>query len=165
MKKVRITALCLALCLCAALLSACGSKSKVKDDVSVETVAQAVDTAIGNAGDLVAVDENYISGSMKMDVSDYGEYIVKINAYGANVDEYGIFHGKDADQTAEIAKAVEAYLKMRVDTWMDEYMPEEKPKMEAATYKTVGNYVVYAVLEDASQQAAFDAVESALGAK
>ena len=87
-----------------------------------------------------------------------------MNAFGANVDEYGIFKAKDEEQAKEIAAAVEAYLKMRNDTWMTEYMPEERPKMEAASYETAGLYVMYAVLADEAKTAAFDAFTASLQA-
>jgi hypothetical protein len=32
---------------------------------------------------------------MKMDVSAFSEYTVKINGYGVNIDEYGVFKGAD----------------------------------------------------------------------
>jgi hypothetical protein len=58
--------------------------------------------------------------------------------YGANVDEYGVFRGADEAQAAEIKKAVEDYLAMRVDSWMDAYMPEEKPKVTSAQIEDRG---------------------------
>ena len=152
--------------LCLGLLCACGGGeiSDYRTDVSVADIAAKVDEAIQAGDNMASVDANYILNRMELDVSDYAEYVVKVNAFGANVDEYGIFKAKDADQAAEIASAVEAYLKMRNDTWMTEYMPEERPKMEAATYKTAGLYVMYAVLWDVEKTAAFDAFTGALQA-
>lgn len=142
------------------LLCACGSgKGK---DVPVDDVVAAVDEALGKDESLVAVDENYIKGYMKMDVADYDGFTVKINAYGANIDEYGVFRAKDSSQAKEIKSAVESYLQLRVDSWMDEYMPEEKPKLTAAEVKTNGNYVMYSILSDADKQAAFGAFDGAL---
>ena len=45
---------------------------------------------------------------MKMDVSGFAGWTVKINAYGANIDEYGVFRAADAAQAAEVKAAVEA---------------------------------------------------------
>lgn len=143
-----------------AMLCACGSSAA--SDVPVEDICSAVDTALAKQDKLVAVEENYIKGYMKMDVSDYDQYAVKINAYGANIDEYGIFKSKDAAQTKEVKAAVEAYLQLRLDSWMDEYMPEEKPKLADAEIKTVGNYVMYCILSDSDKSAAFAAFEDAL---
>ena len=93
----RYAALLVMLALALSLLSACGKSSSVAD-VPVEELAQKVDEAIGNDGTLIAVDADYIKGYMRMDVSDYVGFVVKINAYGANIDEYGIFKGADEKQ-------------------------------------------------------------------
>jgi hypothetical protein len=138
------------------VLASCGGDAA--NDVPVSDIAQSVDTAIGNEGDMIAVDETYISGSMKMDVSNFEEYTVKINGYGVNIDEYGVFKGADKEQTEKIADAVKAYLDMR----MTEYMPEEFPKLENAEYRTVGNYVMYAILSDENKASAFSAFEESL---
>lgn len=141
------------------LLCACGSGAK---DVPIEDVVSAVDTALNKGDNLVAVDENYIKGYLKMDVADYDGFTVKINAYGANIDEYGLFKAKDSSQAKEIKAAVEAYLQLRLDSWMDEYMPEEKPKLTSAEIRSSGNYVMYCILGDADKSAAFGALDGSL---
>lgn len=133
------------------LFAACGKAAAEPD---MDTLVAGIDTAIGNDGTMSAVDENYIKGSMKMDVSDYEAYTVKINAKGANIDEYGVFKGKDAAQAKEIKTAVENYLQMRKDTWVTAYMPEERPKLDAAQIWTEGSYVMYAILSDDAKTAA-----------
>lgn len=156
--------------LCAGLLCACNGGDThtdtpaIKTDVTVDDLAAKVDEAIGAGDNMAARDASYIQGMMDMDVSSYAEYVVKTNAMGTNVDEYGIFKGTDEAQAAEIAQAVDAYLKMRNETWMTEYMPEERPKMEAASYEVCGVYVMYAVLADDAKTAAFDAFTGTLKA-
>jgi predicted small lipoprotein YifL len=153
MKKPIFILLAAALALC--LLAACGDKTEYEPDM--DAVVTAIDTAIGNDGSMVAVDDNYIKGSMKMDVSDYAEYTVKINAMGVNIDEYGVFKGTDSTQAKAIKTAVDNYLQMRKDTWMTEYMPEEFPKLQDAEVWTEGNYVMYAILGTDAKTAADDA--------
>ncbi|NCB51827.1 MAG: DUF4358 domain-containing protein [Clostridia bacterium] len=153
MKKHLFILLAAVLALC--LLAACGNKTEYEPVMS--DVVAAVDAAIGNDGSMTAVDENYIKGSMKMDVADYEDYTVKINTMGVNIDEYGVFKGSDSAQAAEIETAVEDYLQMREDTWMPEYMPEEFPKLQAAEVWTEGNYVIYVILGDDAKAAASDA--------
>jgi hypothetical protein len=57
---------------------------------------------------MIAVDETYISGSMKMDVSNFEGVHVKINGYGVNIDEYGIFMAR-TKSSREDSDAVKAY--------------------------------------------------------
>ena len=162
----RSISLLLLACLCLGLLCACGGGeiSDYRTDVAVADIAAKVDEAIGTGDNMAAVDANYVLNRVKLDTDDYESFVMKVNAFGANVDEYGIFKAKDADQAKEIAAAVDAYLQYRNETWMTEYMPEERPKMEAASYETAGLYVMFAVLWDEEKAAAFDAFTSALTA-
>ena len=156
--KNRFAALLLALTMVLALLCACGNTK----DVEVSEIVAALDAALNKGDNLVAVDETYIKGYMKLDVSEYDGFTVKINAKGVNIDEYGVFRAKDSSQVKDIKSAVEGYLQLRIDSWMDEYMPEEKPKLSAAEVQTRGNYVMYCILGDADKSAAFDAFDGAL---
>ena len=141
------------------VLAACGKKTEYEPEVS--SLADLIDASIGNEGALVAADENYIKGMMKMDVSDYAAYTVKINTIGIAIDEYGIFKGADEAQAKDIKTAVENYLQLREDTWMKEYRPEEFPKLQAAEVWTEGNYVMYAILSDDAKAAASGAFTGA----
>lgn len=156
-----------ALLILAALLSLCacssGGKETVeyKTDAAVADIADAV-TAVNSGWNFAAMNESYISGAMKIDVSEYADYIVNMNALGTNVDEYGIFKAKDEASVASVKEDAENYLQFRLDTWMEEYMPEEKPKLENAEIKVCGLYVMYAILDDTSKADAFAAFEAAL---
>jgi len=162
MKKIIALALILAtiftLCACSK-----GSETKVeyKTDVAVSELSEQI-TAVNDGWNFIAMDENYIAGAMKLDVSGYSDYVVNINAFGTNVDEFGIFKAKDEASVAAVKADAENYLKFRLDTWMEEYMPEEKPKLEKAEVKVCGLYVMYAILDDASRADAFAAFETAL---
>lgn len=140
--------------------SGCGGGSKYAENV---LVSNSVDMAVGKDDGLkMAVDELYISNTMKVAVTDIPEYVVKINAHGANVGGHGIFKANGAGHAKQIADQVEAYLKMRSGTWMTEYMPEEHPKMQTASFVAYGNYVMYAVLGDDLKKTTFSALESCL---
>lgn len=165
MKKNTISlVLCAVLIL--SLLAACGgSKSEYRNDVAVSAIGGSIDAILSNGADMKELSDTYITGSMKMDVSDYEEYYVKVASKGINIDEYGIFKGSDAEHTKAIETAVKDYIQFRIDTWMSEYMPEEYPKLENAEVKVCGNYVMYAILSDEEKAAAFDKFESTLKAE
>lgn len=146
------------------LLIACGEKTvEIRNDVAVSDVSAAVASVL-SGDELLSAPETYISGSMKMDVSDYDGYEVKINSQGINIDEFGVFKAKDSSQVAAVEQAVKDYLQFRIDIWMEEYMPEEYPKLENAEIKIAGNYVMYAILSDDGKKAAFNAFEKSLRA-
>lgn len=143
------------------LFAGCGKTAAISNDVAVTDISADI-TAVLSDDALVSVDADYIAGSMKMDVSDYDSYDVKINSKGINIDEFGIFKAKDTAQLTKVTKAVNDYIQMRKDTWMEEYMPEERPKLDSAEVMILGNYVMYAILSDDDKHAAFDAFEKAL---
>ena len=105
---------------------------------------------------------DYILGMMDIDTSEFAEYTVKLRASGANVDEYGIFKAKSDDDVENVKETVQKYLAMRVDTWMPEYMPEEFPKMQKASVKVMGRYVVYCILDDDVKADVFTSIENIL---
>lgn len=146
------------------LLSACGGSASVRDDVAVTDVTTAIVSALGDKDAFVSAPETFITGSMKMDVSDYEAYDIQINSKGVNIDEFGVFKATDSTQVAAIEQAVKAYLQMREDTWMTEYMPEEHPKLQNAEVKTAGNYVMYAILSDSGKEKAFNTFKKSLKA-
>ena len=152
----RTISILLALAALACLLCGCGGKS-ARSDVPVDEIAAAVDKAIGGEK-FTTVDESYVSGRLKVDAAKCDGFVVRLNV----VDEYGVFKAKDAENAKELKAEVEAYLKNRLETWMDEYMPEEKPKVENAECRVFGNYVTYAILSESDRAAVFKAIDAAL---
>lgn len=161
MKNTKIIALFLCLIMTAAALTACGG-GDVRNDVAVSELSAKINSELESGADLVDAPESYISSSMGFDLSSVSEYVVKINSRGVNIDEYGIFKAADDSQLQQLQTAVSNYLQFRVDTWMVEYMPEEFPKLQNAETKTIGNYVMYAILSDSDKQAVFSAFEKTL---
>ncbi len=144
MKKTACILLILAVLLA---LGACGKKDAWRTDVPLSSLAETVEKHL-DAGSLAAMQESYLKGAMKLDPSIFSEWLVKINAYGANIDEYGIFKAPDEAGVAAVREAAEGYLKLRRDTWMEEYMPEEKPKLTQAEVRVCGLYVFYTIVSD-----------------
>ena len=157
-KTTRAIALLTAFFALLSLLCACGGGKAARSDVPVEDLAAAVDKAIGSDKYSTA-EESYVRGRLQIDLGSCESYVVRLSGV---VDEYGVFKAKDADAVKTLEKEVQDYLKNRLETWMDEYMPEEKPKVENAECRVFGNYVVYAILSDSSRSAAFKAVDNAL---
>ena len=154
--------ICILLCLAALLcLGACGKKAAWRTDVPLSTLAEAVEKHL-DGGSLAAMQESYLKGAMKLDPAIFADWLVKINAYGANIDEYGIFKAPDEAGVATVKQAAEDYLKLRRDTWMEEYMPEEKPKLTQAEVKVCGLYVIYAIVSDDARGKIFTDFENAL---
>ncbi len=161
MKRTKKIALSLALVMLLCLLAACGGGSAARNDVAVKDISDAIAAALGNEN-FVEPPESYITGSMKIDPSAFVEYRIQMNSKGVNIDEFGVFKGKDADDTAKIQQTVKDYLAYRDESWMPEYMPEERPKLDSAQVKTMGNYVIYVILSDDNSKLAIGEFEKAL---
>ena len=163
MKRSKTVSLILAALLFVCVLAGCGGGSKYADNVAASDIAARVEEAIGRSdGSMVVFDEAYVKGSMQMDPSAFADYVFEMNSVGTSIDEFGIVKAKSASEVKAVEKQVEDYLKFRNDNWNPSYLADERPKMEAASFKTFGNYVVYAVLDDSTKEAAFKAVESCL---
>lgn len=156
--KKRISILLIAVLLIA-LLAACGGGSASKN-VPVADLADAVGTAIGKP-DLADPGASYVKGYFKKDAAELGEYAIRINTMGTNIDEFGIFKAGTLS-VSDLKALVESYLKLRQDSWMDEYMPDEKPKMMNAEVKVQGDYVMYCILSDTEKTTAFKTFTDAL---
>ena len=154
--------ICILLCLAALLcLGACAKKAAWRTDVPLDKLAETVEKHL-DGGSLAAMQESYLKGAMKLDPAIFADWLVKINAYGANIDEYGIFKAPDEAGVAAVKQAAEDYLKLRRDTWMEEYMPEEKPKLTQAEVKVCGLYVIYVIVSDDARGKILTDFENAL---
>lgn len=148
--------LLLAVCALTALLCACGGTVK---NVPVADVAAKVSAALGKT-DMADPGANYVKGYMRHSPEEIGEYLIQKNVMGTNIDEFGIFKAGTMDAAA-LKDMIDGYIKILQDSWMN-YQPEEEPKLKGAEVKTVGDYVMYAILSDADKETAFKAFESAL---
>lgn len=155
-------------CLLAMLLplAACGDQTAqvaYRTDAALSDLCGAVEQYL-DPGSLAAMQESYLKGPMKLDPSIFAEYVVKVNAYGANIDEYGIFKAPDAAGVDSVKAAIDGYIQLRKDTWMEEYMPEEKPKLTKAEVRVFGQYVIYVIVSDDVRAPILTAFETALRA-
>ena len=158
MKNIKkALSLLLAVCALAALLAGCGG-GKTKD-VPVSELADKVSAALGKS-DMADPGANYVRGYMRRTPDEIGDYIIRKNVMGTNIDEFGIFKAGTMDAAA-LKEMIDGYLKILQDSWMN-YQPEEEPKLKGAEVKTVGDYVMYVILSDADKAAAFKAFEAAL---
>ena len=158
MKKTRLIAAALLLCL---MLSLCACGAKYAEDMPMDRFASIIDADM-DGKDMTAMNSGYLSGAMHLDPSAFASYVVKLNSKGVNINEYGVFRAPDAKSVDGVKDAVEGYLKMRRDTWMKEYMPEEKPKLDKAEVKVFGIYVLYVIASDEVRETVYKDVEKLL---
>lgn len=147
----RTLALILALMLCLCLFAACGEEKDA--DPGMDTVSAAVNAVCDN-GNMQDIPESYMENTMKIPAESYTECVAKISKVGTCIDEYGVFKTEDTDALTTL---LEEYLQYRGEIWMDEYLPEEYPKLENSEIWVVGDYVMYMILDDDVRYDAVDA--------
>ena len=96
---------------------------------------------------------------------NFESFAILQNSAGANIDEYGIIKAASDETVADVEASVNNYIKSRLDMWMPEYMPEEKPKLENATVKVFGRFVVYSFLSEENTAILMNTVEESLTVK
>lgn len=156
MKRLSALILCLAMVFC---LVACAADEEPKlKNVDMDTVKTALcDVALTD--EMTEPDAKYISRMMKLTDSDYDSCYVAIPNVGTNIDEFGIFKARDAAQVSELESALNDYISYRDSLWMDEYLPDEYPKLQNASVHSEGLYVCYFILGDDVKADAISAFE------
>ncbi len=155
MKRKIYSAAALLLLVC--MLCACSSGKSAKTP-EMQVVADAVGASI-DISDMSQIPDEYVENIMGIALDGYVSRNTLMSAVGTNINEYGIFLAKDADQAKTIKDALNAYLEYRESVWMDEYLPDEKPKLDNAEVLQQGNYVMYTILSDADRDAVNAAFE------
>ena len=116
--------------MCLSLLAACGGGNDAVDP-GFDNVVAAVEGAVSTDG-MAQMDANYIENMFKLITDDYEQALVMATNVGTTIDEFGLFKGADSAQAEELHTAVNDYLKLRLDAWMPEYLPDELPKLQNA---------------------------------
>lgn len=147
----RITAAIAALTL-ALSLGACSKPADNDHTPDMQAVADVVGASI-DISEMSQIPDEYVSGLMGIAPTSYVMRNTLISAVGTNIDEYGIFQCETEDKADELEDILEDYLDYRESVWMDEYLPDEKPKLDDAEIWTEGCFVVYAILDDADRAA------------
>lgn len=146
------------------MLGSCAGdgEGKVRDDVAVADLVAAADEKIEGSDGLTDPGEGYISGFMKLEPDELGDYVVRISSFSTSINEYGIFKAAGSDEAEELEKTIQGYLDMRRETWMQEYLPEEYPKLKDAVVTRMGSYVFYTILSDEERPAVQEALTDLL---
>ena len=163
MKKILIAAALL----CLTLLTACNAEETPKsyrNDLAPQAISDACAPALSSYSLLTAADEDYIRYRLLLDDTMMESCVVYIQNAGTSIDEFGIIKSR-TDYTDAVEAAVADYLQRRVEEWTGQYLVEEFPKLQAANYKTFGQYTVYTILSEADKEIFYPAVSDMIADK
>lgn len=129
----------------------------IKNDISAAEIAGHFDALLINAAKLTAVDDDYVTGMLGLNLNNVSEYVLKVQTSGTEIDQYGVFKTTGEKEAETLAVSVKAYLDMLNDNWGNfSYLPEEMPKIKAAEVKSAGVYVVFVIASEQEKTAVFD---------
>ena len=152
------------------LLSACGSESvsipekkTYYDNASVKGLAINAEinleapASFTEMSDLIVGDSNGI----QLDLCD--DYIAKKAIQSQNrLDEYGIFHCKDANGLDSLYQSVQQYVKSRKNNHQDLSNYADADTVKNGKVSVFGNYVVYSFLPGIQNDVFHDIIEEML---
>ena len=145
---------------CFIFLTACGTDSEnitYRTDLTPQEISDACMPVLSSSSLLSPADSDYIKYRLLLDETMMESCVVYIQNAGTSIDEFGIIKSR-TDYTEAVEKAVAEYLQRRNEEWTGQYLVEEYPKLQAADYKTFGQYTVYSILSSADKEVFYPAV-------
>lgn len=133
------------------------------DTVSSSELATAAIASVTTDGGTRVLDDDVILEFVEDEVPSYlRDYTVIKSKNGKNINEIGIFRVEDR-KASDMKKIVERYVSMLQSDYRNQpYFPEEVEKIDFATVKVYGNYVVYSFLNESDTEAFYTAIENNL---
>ncbi len=164
MKKTAVIVICISVILILAIgiaLLLINSK-QYTDEFSSEELYLKVENSFSTDGDIIIVDDDVILEFSEDEIAYLKDYTVVKAKNAKNVNEIGIFK-VDRDSAKDMKALVDKYISNLQQSYraMD-YFPEEVEKIDCATVRIFGSYVVYSFLNENDTEAFYDAIESTL---
>ena len=135
---------------------------KYDDTLSAKELYSKVENSITTDGGVRILDDDVILEITDDDLTYLVDYTVVRANNAKNINEIGIFKVENG-KAKELKPVIEKYLKEKQESYraMD-YFPEEVEKIDFATVKVFGNYVVFSFLNEADTEAFYKAIENEL---
>ena len=119
--------------------------------------------SVTTEGGTRVLDDDVILEFVEDEIPSYLRDYTVIKANNAkNINEIGIFKVEDG-KASDMKEIVESYVSNLQGQYRNmQYFPEEVEKIDCATVKVFGNYVVYSFLNEADTEAFYDAIKDTL---
>ena len=126
------------------ILSSSCSSQKYSDDKDCRSLAESVKD---DGTEYEEHDEEYLKFFFE-DSSLQDDFCIIYSRDTNDITEIGVFHTPDPASAREFMTVVESYISEMQDTqrtFIGSYAPLELPKLDSATVKRFGNYIVYSI--------------------
>lgn len=156
MKKISL------ILLIAMLFSLVSCGASYSDTMSSSELANVGLSGVTTQGGTKVLDDDVILEFTDEAPSYLRDYSVIKAKNAKNINEIGIFRCEDGKAESWLPY-VKAYVENLINSYRNmDYFPEEKEKYECATFKVMGNYVIYSFLSEADTEAFYNAIENAI---
>lgn len=161
--------LCFTLLISMTAMAACGGNDGQSDETrdpnkpaaTLDSIYAAVSAAVPNADKLTDAQATYLGGFFNGAApEDFASYKIVMQSMSTSIDQIGIFEAKSAEDVKKIEAMVDEFFDFYLSLWNDDYLAEEKPKLENAARVTSSNFVMYVILDDDARAAAITAFEN-----
>ena len=163
MNKKKIIIIAVAIIVIAAVILAIVLTGKKYDNtLSAKELYSKIENSITTDGGVRILDDDVILEFTDDTPSYLLDYTVVRAKNAKNINEIGIFKVENG-KAKELKPIIEKYLKEKQESYraMD-YFPEEVEKIDFATVKVFGNYVIFSFLNEADTNAFYKAIENEL---
>lgn len=146
----------------ATLLALASCTESYIDTVSSAELADIGIKALSTSGNTRVEDEDFLLEFTDEELDYLVDFTVISAVEAKNINEIGIFH-VESGSANDMKKLVSKYVENKQASYraMD-YFPEEVEKIDFATVKVFGNYVVYSFLGELDTESFYSAVENAI---
>ena len=133
------------------------------DTVSSSELATAAIKSVTTEGGTRVLDDDVILEFVEDEVPSYLRDYTVIKANNAkNINEIGVFRVEDG-KANDMKAIVEDYVSNLQGQYRSmQYFPEEVEKIDCATVKIYGNYVIYSFLNEMDTEAFYNAIENVI---
>lgn len=137
-------------------------RKQYDDSLSTDDLYSKVAESFITDGGIYMLDDDVILEFTDDNIPQLIDYTVVRAKNAKNINEIGIFRVQTGKQN-EMKDLLESYVQKKQSSYraMD-YFPEEVEKIDFATVKVLGNYVIYSFLNETDTHSFYETIESKL---
>lgn len=155
--------LCVIFTLVCAVLPSC-SRSEYTDTVKCADLGKQMTDTLEDGQEYLEFDSTHRDFYFE-DSDEYDDCYLMYSSDTNDINEIGVFHASSDERAEDMLEDCRDYIedmKENSRAFIASYAPEQLPKLDSATVRRFGNYVIYTVLPEDKAEAVFQRIEESL---
>ena len=135
-----------------------------REDISCQAITATLCESLGSDEEFLPFGEEQIRFSFE-DTDRFADKSLVYSVRSENIDEIGVFLAESDEDVDELRRLCDQYvttLREEQRAFVASYAPREATKLDAATVRVFGRYVVYTVLSEDDREKAYEKIEELL---